>query len=550
LKFWDAHGGNVSPFHGIRDYVLNHGVPGPNDTTRLASELRIPEATVRGVATYYAEFGTLAELAVCDGTSCRLAGSTELCDRLDERGGRYQKIYCLGFCDRSPALMEKDGRVFLQEDAYGFISGKGGHREDHGNDLPMIRGLATKNVVTGRLLKGGAPGLDAALKLGAYDSLKAAVKLDPGDLLDLMERSGERGRGGAGFSTGRKWRTCAEAVSDQRYVIANGDEGDPGAFVDRVLMEEDPHGILEGMILCGYAIGATKGIVYIRSEYPLAMKRMQQAIDEARAQGLLGAKLLGTGFDFEVDVFSGMGSYVCGEETAMINAIEGLRGEVQIRPPYPAEHGLYGKPTVVNNVETLLNVPFIVREGAETYADLGTEASHGTKVISLNHGFANPGLVEIEFGITLHEVIQEVGGGGKDGKKLAAVILGGPMGSIVLPKDWNLPICYEALSRNGVQFGHGSIVALPEDTDFHGLLEHWIEFMVHESCGKCVPCSLGSQCAANALDSELTAAAKKARLDELFTAMEQGSLCAFGQFIPNPMRQLIEHFGDRIFNEG
>ena len=231
----------------------------------------------------------------------------------------------------------------------------------------------------------------------------------------------------------------------------------------------------------------------------------------------------------------------------MINAIEGLRGEVQTRPPYPSQYGLYGKPTVVNNVETLMNVPFIVYEGAEEYARLGTHASSGTKVISLNGGFAKPGLVEVEFGTSLREVIEEIGGGARDGEELAAVLVGGPMGSLVLPKDWDLPICYDAMSRHGINFGHGGMIAISVDADFRALLENWIQFMVDESCGKCTPCSLGSECAAQTIRRDQPVQEVKARLDEIFTAMEQGSLCAFGHFIPGPMRQLIEHFGDRIF---
>ncbi len=444
-------------------------------------------------------------------------------------------------------LLDGCGNIYVGDEAYGFTCGKGGHREEHVRDLPAVRCVAPKPVVTRRLLEGGAPDLKTARKLGAYDGLEQALMREPGELLQTMERSGERGRGGAGFLTGAKWRACASHEANQRYVIANGDEGDPGSYVDRVLMEDDPHGILEGMLLCGYAVGATKGVVYIRSEYPRALEAMQRAIVEAREEGILGRDLYSTGFDFDVEVFPGMGSYVCGEETAMINAIEGLRGEVQIRPPYPTQHGLYGKPTVVNNVETLLNVPFIVNEGAETYANLGTHATNGTKVVSLNHGFRNPGLVEVEFGITLHEVIHEIAGGGRDDKDLAAVIVGGPMGSIVLPEKWDLPICYDVLARHDIQFGHGGIVAIPENADFRGLLEHWVEFTIEESCGKCVPCQLGSECVGQTLHSGRSRAEITSRLDEIFTAMEQGSLCAFGQFTPKPMRQLIEYFGDRIF---
>jgi NADH:ubiquinone oxidoreductase subunit F (NADH-binding)/NADH:ubiquinone oxidoreductase subunit E len=537
LRYWESRGGETSVYHGIRDYIREHGLPDVAAICKLAEELRIPAATVRGVATFYADLPGDEAHVVCDGTSCRLAGSEQVCQRLKESGGQVKKVYCLGYCDRSPALLDATGSVRLDE--Y--------HESQH---LPDVRNVAKTAVVTHRLMNGGAATLQSALEHGVYEAARNALERHPADLLDAMVQSGERGRGGAGFLTGQKWKACAGSQTDQRYVIANGDEGDPGSFIDRVLMEDDPHRILEGMLICGYAVGATKGIIYIRSEYPRALQCMQTAIDEARAEGFLGKGIFGGTCDFDVEVFPGMGSYVCGEETAMINAIEGLRGEVQIRPPYPTQHGLYGKPTVVNNVETLVNVPFIVQEGAAAYAKLGTEASNGTKVISLNHGFARPGLVEVEFGVTFNDVIHEFGGGARDGKQLVALIVGGPMGSIVLPKDWDLPICYEALSRNHIELGHGGIVALTEDADFAELLDHWVQFMIDESCGKCVPCRLGSQCAGKALRSSQSKEAILARLDEIFTAMEQGSLCAFGQFMPGPMRQLIEHFGDRIFESG
>jgi NADH:ubiquinone oxidoreductase subunit F (NADH-binding) len=302
-------------------------------------------------------------------------------------------------------------------------------------------------------------------------------------------------------------------------------------------------GVIEGMLLCGYAVGASQGIVFIRSEYPKAIARMREAIAEARAAGIFGFQ---DTFPFEISIFPGMGSYVCGEETAMLNAIEGLRGEVQIRPPYPTQEGLYGKPTVVNNVETLVNIAAILEKGAEAYAALGTESSSGTKAMCLNHGFARPGIVEVEFGTTLRELIEEAGGSA-NGKPLEAIILGGPMGSLLLPEQWDVPICYGTMAERGIQLGHGGIVALPEGTDYRTLLEHWLKFMMDESCGKCVPCRLGSQKAWNLARNQIDRPQCRSQLERLFEVMEQGSLCAFGQYMPEPMRQMIEHFGDRIF---
>ena len=524
--------------------MTDHGPPAGDGARRLAAELEIPAATLRGVASFYADLVDAPEVEICAGTSCQLCGGKELHDAMRRRGKPYRSVYCLGYCDRSPVLLDGARRPRFRGAARCFAEGGDGSGAPV---LPDTRCHGRTPVVTRRLLKGGAPTLAAAREMGAYGVLEKAIKDKPAVILEAMERSGESGRGGAAFPTAQKWRSCAETPADRRHVIANGDEGDPGSFIDRVLMEADPHGILEGMLLCAYAVGASEGIVFIRSEYPQAMAVMKTAIDEARAAGFIGLDILGSGFDFEVSIFPGMGSYVCGEETALINAIEGKRGEVRIRPPYPAQEGLHGRPTVINNVETLGNVAFIVADGGAAYAAMGTAGSTGTKALSLNQGFARPGIVEVEFGTPLREVIEVLGGGGRGGKPLAAVLLGGPMGGVLTPDQWDVPVCYAAMRERGIELGHGGLVAVPEDTDFRALLEHWIGFMIDESCGKCVPCRLGSQCAANALHGPAPEEATRRRLDELFTAMEQGSLCTFGRMMPGPMRQLIGHFGDRIF---
>jgi NADH:ubiquinone oxidoreductase subunit F (NADH-binding) len=506
-----------SPLERIAEQAGRHGRSVDAAAVQVAAELGVPAAPLRGAASYYADLGLSAGSQVCAGTSCFLC-----------RGGDGPKdarsVYCVGHCDRSPAWLDDAG---VARGSDGPLPG-----------LPDIRCLAPTPVVTRRLLAGGAASLERALELGAYAALTNMPA--PAAVLAALERSGERGRGGAGFSTARKWRTCAETSANHRYLIANGDEGDPGSFIDRVLMEYDPHAILEGMILGGHAIGAGEGIAFIRSEYPRAIAAMERAIREAHAAGYLGR-------GFEVSVVQGMGSYVCGEETALLNAIEGRRGEVRLRPPYPAQCGLHGMPTVINNVETLANIPFIVADGGEAYARLGTPDSRGTKALCLNRGFSRPGIVEVEFGLPLREVIEDLAGGSRDGQSLAAVLIGGPMGSVVAPDAWDVPVGYEEMRRRGIELGHGGIVAVPQDADFRGLLAHWLRFMTDESCGKCVPCRLGSQCAANALHAGHHEAQTRRRLDELFTAMEQGSLCAFGQSMPRPMRELISHFGDRIF---
>ncbi|MBI5866660.1 MAG: hypothetical protein HZB38_19515 [Planctomycetes bacterium] len=364
----------------------------------------------------------------------------------------------------------------------------------------------------------------------------------PAWTIQRVEQSGVRGRGGAGFPTGQKWRLAANATGARKYVIANGDEGDPGSYIDRLLMEFDPHAILEGLLLGGFAIGAQVGVVYIRSEYPAAHGAMLRAVKEARDAGFLGPSVCGLRFSFDVHVFPGMGSYVCGEETALLNAIEGQRGEVRVRPPYPVSEGLFGCPTVVDNVETLVNVPWIVVNGPTAYQALGTTASPGTKALCFNHGFAHPGVVEVGFGTPLRAVIDEARGD----REIEAILLGGPMGSIVPAADWDVPICITEMARRGITLGHGGMVALARKTDYRALLTHLLEFMKDESCGRCVPCRIGSRRA-----WELAQAGVSPKncdtLLRLLEVMGEASLCAFGRESPQPVRQILQLFPDRIF---
>jgi NADH:ubiquinone oxidoreductase subunit F (NADH-binding) len=391
-------------------------------------------------------------------------------------------------------------------------------RAEAAQPAPAVRVAAREAVVLERLRSGDHASLATARSAGVYAAWLRARERPAAELLDAIERSGEQGRGGAGFPTGRKWRACAEADASPRYAVANGDEGDPGSFVDRVLMEHDPHAVLEGLALCAHAVGAQEAIVFVRSEYPRAADVIERSLQEA---GALLAPL-------RIRVVRGKGSYVCGEETALLNAIEGRRGEVRLRPPYPAQHGLWGRPTVVNNVETLVNVPWIVARGPDAYRALGTRECPGTKVICLNHGFARPGLLEVEFGTTLRRVIEELGGGGADGRRLRAVILGGPMGSVLAPGRWDEKISYGPGSR----LGHAGLVAVPEDADLAALVRHALEFMAHESCGRCVPCALGSQRA-------LHLQGEPERLRELLALVADTSLCGFGQLVPGAVLDLL-----------
>lgn len=542
-RYWETHGGSDSPLLIIHDYLKARGsYLEPEDFKQLAEKVQLPESTVRGVVSYYSDIAETTEtIHYCQGTSCALAGADDL-QRL-MRGRTHPKgVYCLGYCDQSPALLDSNGHPHTGHSALAFAAGI----ESPPASSPVsIRCLARRPIVTRRLGSNFSK-LGAAIGAGCYRGLANALELSPSELISAVEASGERGRGGAGFPTGTKWRSCAEVESDQRYVIANGDEGDPGSFIDRLLMEDDPHGIIEGLLICAYAIGASQCIVFIRSEYPEAQRKMRAAISEAREAGLFRLKGKGCELEVEISVFPAMGSYVCGEETALLSAIEGLRGEVQIRPPYPTQEGLYGKPTVVNNVETLVNIAAIMDMGPEQYREMGTPGSAGTKALCFNRGFSRPGILEVEFGYPLRSAIEEAGLAA-NGAKLDAVILGGPMGTLLTPNEWDVPICYRAMGEKGIQLGHGGLIALTEGTNYRSLLRHWIQFMMDESCGKCVPCRLGSREAWKTLDQGNDADSTIEKLERLFELMEQGSLCAFGQFMPGPMRQMITHFRNRIF---
>lgn len=488
----------------------------------------IPHRVKQGVAQSRARDSFFADrsaapgrVRTCQGTSC-LIGAGVAAGAPRHGGGTVQ---CAGYCDRSPVALRPDGSVVR--------AGSG----DVLPPLPAVRSLARRAIVTERIAHGDHLALGSARAAGAWSALESAVRGESETILRVLEASGERGRGGAGFPTGAKWRRAAESRAPDKVVIANGDEGDPGSFVDRVLLESDPHAVLEGLALCAFAIGARQGIVYVRSEYPRAAARVERAIEEAREAGLLGAAVAGSGFAFDARVERGEGSYVCGEETALIAALEGRRGEVHVRPPYPTSEGLFGAPTVVNNVETLVNVPWIARNGIAAFRALGTEASRGTKAISLNAGFARPGIVEVEFGIPLRALIEDVAGGARAGESLAAVALGGPMGSVLLPEEWDVPLCFRTLGERGIELGHGGLVALPHGTDFRALASRWLGFMADESCGKCVPCRVGSRRAFD-LASERSRDAD-ARLLPLLDVISEASLCAFGQAIPKPVRTLL-----------
>ena len=390
--------------------------------------------------------------------------------------------------------------------------------------------------------------IDEYIAMDGYAALgKVLTEMTPEDVIKVVTDSGLRGRGGGGFPTGRKWALCAPNKADQKYVVCNADEGDPGAFMDRSILEGDPHCIIEAMTICGYAVGATKGYVYVRAEYPIAVKRLQKAIDDAKAYGLLGKNIFDSGFDFDLEIKLGAGAFVCGEETALMASIEGNRGEPRPRPPYPAVKGLFGKPTVENNVETFANIPQIILNGAEWFSSMGTEKSKGTKVFALGGKIQHTGLVEIPMGVTLDTIINEIGGGIPNGKKFKAAQTGGPSGGCIPASLINTEVDYDNLVALGCMMGSGGLIVMDEDNCMVDMAKFFLEFTVDESCGKCTPCRVGTRRLLEILEKITDGKGTLEdidRLEELCNYIKQNSLCGLGQTAPNPVLATLKFFRD------
>ncbi len=381
-----------------------------------------------------------------------------------------------------------------------------------------------------------------------YQALaKCLTELTPDQVIQIVSDSGLRGRGGGGFPTGRKWALCAPNKADQKYVVCNADEGDPGAFMDRSVLEGDPHCLIEAMAIAGYAVGATQGYVYVRAEYPIAVTRLQKAIEDARANGLLGKNVFGTGFDFDMEIRLGAGAFVCGEETALMTSIEGNRGEPRPRPPFPAVKGLFGKPTVENNVETFANVPQIILKGAEWFASMGTPTAKGTKVFALGGKIKHTGLVEIPMGTTLREIVEEIGGGIPNGKSFKAAQAGGPSGGCIPASLIDTPVDYDNLTAVGCMIGSGGLIVMDEDTCMVDMAKFFLEFTVDESCGKCTPCRVGIKRLLEILDKITEGKGTLEdidRMEELCNYIKANSLCGLGQTAPNPVLSTLRFFRD------
>ena len=390
--------------------------------------------------------------------------------------------------------------------------------------------------------------IDEYIAVDGYAALgKVLTEMTPQQVIDVILASGLRGRGGAGFPTGRKWSFAAANQADQKYVCCNADEGDPGAFMDRSVLEGDPHVVLEAMTIAGYAIGATQGYIYVRAEYPIAVHRLQIAIKQAREYGLLGKNIFGTDFSFDIDLRLGAGAFVCGEETALMTSIEGHRGEPRPRPPFPAVKGLFQKPTILNNVETYANGPQIILKGAEWFSSMGTEKSKGTKVFALGGKINNTGLVEVPMGTTLREIVEEIGGGIPNGKKFKAAQTGGPSGGCIPAQYLDIPIDYDNLISIGSMMGSGGLIVMDEDTCMVDIAKFFLEFTVDESCGKCTPCRVGTKRLYEILDKITRGEATMEDLDkleELCYYIKNNSLCGLGQTAPNPILSTLRYFRD------
>jgi NADH:ubiquinone oxidoreductase subunit F (NADH-binding)/NADH:ubiquinone oxidoreductase subunit E len=525
----------------LKAAVSDHGEVTDSDRERAAELSGLPEAAVYGVSTFYDDL--LAprgdrHVRVCTGTACFAAAGDshvdavraglglELGERSEDGSVSLAETVCLGFCHSSPAV-----RVGDEVDAGPGAVERALAGTTEAAPEPEWRSLLAEPVLT-------RPGEWSGLR-------RALAELDPEEVLAEVEAAEIRGRGGAGFPAGTKWRFARQAAGAEKFIVANGDEGDPGSYIDKYLMERSPERLLEGLALAGYAVGAGHGFVLTRSEYPRSKPALEAAAERAREEGLLGEDVLGSGFDFDVTIVEGAGSYVVGEETALLACLQGLRGTVSARPPFPAERGVHGQPTVVNNVETLANVPFVAERGAAAYRALSPESeTAGSKLVCFNERFARPTVVEVPFGLTVRELCEEVAGGLRDGAAIKAVQIGGPLGGILPASRLETRFDFDALAAEGCMVGHGSILAFDEATDMRDVARHLLRFGSHESCGKCFPCRIGLRRAHEEFAGPEDV--DRERFEALLEALELGSLCAHGSGMPAPLRSLLAHFPEEL----
>jgi NADP-reducing hydrogenase subunit HndC len=515
-----------------------------------------------------------SHVLVCGGTGCTSSGSQKVIDTLQveiQKNGLEKEVSvvqtgCHGLCALGPIMIIYPGATFYSmvkvEDIPEIVS-------EH-----LLKGrIVTRLLYTETVTEDGIKSLSETdfykrqhrialrncgvinpanieeyIGTSGYEALgKVLTENTPDQVIQTILDSGLRGRGGGGFPTGLKWKLAKANDADQKYVCCNADEGDPGAFMDRSVLEGDPHVVLEAMAIAGYAIGASQGYIYVRAEYPIAIERLEIAIDQAREYGLLGEDIFGTGFNFDIGLRLGAGAFVCGEETALMTSIEGNRGEPRPRPPFPAQKGLFGKPTILNNVETYANIPQIILNGSEWFASMGTEKSKGTKVFALGGKIKNTGLVEIPMGTTLREVVEQIGGGIPDGKKFKAAQTGGPSGGCIPVEHFDIPIDYDNLIGIGSMMGSGGLIVMDEDNCMVDIAKFFLEFTVDESCGKCTPCRIGTKRMYEMLDKITKGQGTLEDLDkleELCYHIKENSLCGLGQTAPNPVLSTLRYFRD------
>ena len=518
-----------------------------------------------------------SHVLICGGTGCTSSGSMKIISKFSEelaKQGLSDEIKvvqtgCFGLCALGPVVIVYPEGTFYsrvtEEDVPEIV-------EEHLLKGRLVQRLVYDDIGGGEKANGpvalndtgfykhqhrvalrncgviNPENIDEYIATDGYMALgKVLTEMTPDDVIKVIGDSGLRGRGGAGFPTARKWQFAKNSVSDKKYVVCNADEGDPGAFMDRSVLEGDPHAVLEAMAIAGYAIGADEGFVYVRAEYPIAVKRLTIAIAQAREYGLLGKNIFGTGFNFDVHIRLGSGAFVCGEETALLTSIEGNRGEPRPRPPFPAVKGLFGQPTIINNVETLANVAQIINNGAEWFASMGTEKSKGTKVFALGGKINHTGLVEIPMGTPLRTIIEDIGGGVPRGKKFKAAQTGGPSGGCIPASLIDTPVDYESLIAIGSMMGSGGLIVMDEDNCMVDIAKFFLEFTVDESCGKCTPCRIGTRRMLDILD-KITAGKGEdgdiEKLEELAKTIKATALCGLGQTAPNPVLSTLHYFRD------
>ncbi len=467
-------------------------------------------------------------------------------------------VGCMGLCAAGPLVsVEPEGTLYQQvaaDDAPEIIQSVGKKpvaRIQTDTTIPFFKSQVKIVLENSGVID--PENLEDYIRAKGYSALDMVLhEMTPAQVIDEIVASGLRGRGGAGYPTGLKWSTVAKAISNVKYIICNADEGDPGAFMDRSVLESDPHRVLEGMAIAGYAVGASKGYVYVRAEYPLAIERLKTAIKLAKRKNLLGENILGTGFDFDIDLRLGAGAYVCGEETALMASIEGRRGNPRPRPPYPADHGLWGQPTIVNNVETWANVAPIIRNGGEWFASIGTETSKGTKVFALAGQVKNTGLIEVPMGTTLHQIVQEIGGGTPNGLAVKAVQTGGPTGGCIPVEYFDTPVDFESLRRLQSFMGSGGMIVMDETASMVGIARYFMDFCMSESCGKCIPCRVGTAQMFRLLDKISKGEGMLAdieMLEQLCDLTRNASLCGLGQSAPNPVLSTLHYFRDEYLEK-